>query len=214
MRASSRVVQPRLRRDESASHTSAPSLTRIAGHDAPGACGCVASDLRTLLRGQQRRPACAALCMAMRSKPAAGAMRRPLQARLSGRPVVMMRKVRALQHSGAAQRQEHGLTGRSSGASQSLHGGWASFVGLRAVGAAQGCVRGLAGRAWCAHSAWCRRRLGRERWVSVGHASDVPDGLDRAWLRRRTHMDRIGLARSGVLVVAACAGGGWCACEA
>ena len=50
--------------------------------------------------------------------------------------------------------------------------------------------------------------------VSVGRARVVPDGLDRAWLRRHTHMDRIGLARSGELVVAGCAGGGWCACGA
>jgi hypothetical protein len=32
--------------------------------------------------------------------------------------------------------------------------------------------------------------------------------LDSAWLRGRTHMDPIGLARSGELVVAGCAGSG------
>jgi hypothetical protein len=117
-------------------------------------------------------------------------------------------------HASSALRQARALTARSSGVSQSLHGGWASFVGLRAVDAAQECVPGLAERAWCAYSAWRRRRLGRERWVSAGHASAVPDGLDRAWLRRRTHMDRIGLARSGESVVAGSAGGGCCACEA
>jgi hypothetical protein len=113
-------------------------------------------------------------------RPAAGATPQALQARLSVRPVVMMRKARALMHAGAAQRQELGLTVRSSGVSQSLHGGWALFLKRLVFGAAHRCVHGLAGRAWCAHSAWRRRRLGGERWVNVGHASDVPDELDKA----------------------------------
>ena len=72
--------------------------------------------------------------------------------------MVMMRKARALMHAGAAQRQELGLTVRSSGVSQSLHGGWALFLKRLVFGAAHRCVCGLAGRAWCAHSAWRRRQ--------------------------------------------------------
>jgi hypothetical protein len=198
-------------RQVSVSHVSAvPGASRRAW---PRRC----TRLRGVRLAQGRPPGLRARCgYGCRARASVGAASdwRALQARPSVRPVVMMRKARALMHAGAAQRQELGLTARSSGTSQSLHGGWASSVGLRAAGAAHRCVCGLVGRAWCAHSAWRRRRLGRERWVSVGHASDVPDGLDRAWLRRHTHMDRIGLARSGESVVAGCAGGGWCACEA
>jgi hypothetical protein len=101
----------RQHRAESTRHTTAPSLARLAVRDAMGECGCVASGLRKGARRDCGRAAGAALSYEpCPERPAAHATRRALQARLSVRPVVTMRKVRALKHAGAAQRQARGLT--------------------------------------------------------------------------------------------------------
>ena len=71
-------------------------------------------------------------------------------------PVVMMRKPRAP----SAQRQASVADSDRAGAAQSLHGARARISRQRVVCSAHECVCGLAGRACCAHSACCRRRLG------------------------------------------------------
>lgn len=110
---------------------------------------------------------------------------------------------------GCAQLQARGLTATASGCAGA---GRRRSVYLEVSGGRRGSVvRGLLARA--AHA--CPGALGAEGesvGSGVGGPERRPDGLDLAWLRRRTHTDRIGLARGAACAAATCAGGGSGAC--